>query len=206
MVTVGSEASSRAILEKLPKREIHGQIPNVLPCNKQSLSFFEGTTRKDEPMPPMSAPARKFSTDSVSNPSLIDFGYLVRPMMHPAMGLPLPMPRGGHMDGPYRFPPQGPVLLPGGPGGMARPPMQIALGPRGSVPGGQMVLGRLPGPHPPGGIHPQQSVLVMQQSQRPGMPPGTNGPPLVRQPIRPGAPGKRKSFLCFIYLKFILFS
>ncbi len=63
-MTVGSEVSSRTILEKLPKREIHGQTPNVLPCNKQSLSFFEGTTRKDGPMesmPPMSAPARKFS-------------------------------------------------------------------------------------------------------------------------------------------------
>ncbi len=60
VVTVGSETSSRTILEKLPKREIHGQTPNVLPCNKQSLSFFEGTTRKDEPIQQMGAPARKF--------------------------------------------------------------------------------------------------------------------------------------------------
>ena len=72
-------------------------------------------------------------------------------MMRPPMGLPLPMPRGGPMDGPYRFPPQGPVMLPGAPPGMARPPMQIALGPRGPVPGGPMVLGRMPGPPPPGG-------------------------------------------------------
>ena len=42
-------------------------------------------------------------------------------------------------------------MLSGGPPGMARPPMQIALGPRGHVPGGQMVLGRMPGPPPPGG-------------------------------------------------------
>ncbi len=63
-VTVGSEASSRMLLEKIPKREIHGQNPTVLPCNKQSLSFFEGATRKDgpmEPMQPMVAPPRKFS-------------------------------------------------------------------------------------------------------------------------------------------------
>lgn len=62
-VTVGSESSSRILLEKMPKREIHGQNPTVLPCNKQSLSFFEGTTRKDGPMesmPPMGAPPRKF--------------------------------------------------------------------------------------------------------------------------------------------------
>ncbi|CAF1103614.1 unnamed protein product [Adineta steineri] len=166
---LGSEASSRIILEKIPKREIHGQNPTVLPCNKQSLSFFEGVTRKDapiEPMPPMNAPP-------------------LRPMMRPPIGLPLPMPRGGPMDGPYRFPPQGPVMLPGGPHGMARPPMQIALGPRGPVPGGQLVLSRMPGPPPPG-VHPQQSVLVMQ---RPGVPPGMNGPPLVRQQMPPGAQG-----------------
>jgi len=47
-----------------------------------------------------------------------------------------------------------------------------------------MVLGRMPGPPP------QQSVIVMQQSQRPGVPPpGTNGPPFVRQSIRPGTQG-----------------
>ncbi|CAF1512020.1 unnamed protein product [Adineta steineri] len=169
VVTVGSEASSRIILEKIPKREIHGQNPTVLPCNKQSLSFFEGVTRKDapiEPMPPMNAPP-------------------LRPMMRPPIGLPLPMPRGGPMDGPYRFPPQGPVMLPGAPHGMARPPMQITLGPRGPVPGGQLVLSRMPGPPPPG-VHPQQSVLVMQ---RPGVPPGMNGPPLVRQQMPPGAQG-----------------
>lgn len=99
------------------------------------------------------------------------------------MGLRYPMPRGGPMDGSYRFPPQGPVLMPGGPGGMARPPMQLGMGPRGPVPGGPMVIGRMPG------AHPQQPVVIMQASQRPGMPPGPNGPPLVRQAIRPGAPG-----------------
>ncbi|CAF0871590.1 unnamed protein product [Adineta ricciae] len=169
VVTVASEASSRMILEKIPKREIHGQNPTVLPCNKQSLSFFEGVTRKDapvEPMPPMAAPP-------------------LRQMMRPPVGLPLPMPRGGHMDGPYRFPHQGSIILPGAPPGIARPPMQVALGPRGHVPGNQLVLGRMPGP-PLSGVHPQQSVLVMQ---RPGVPPGVNGPPLVRQPMAPGAPG-----------------
>ncbi len=120
-------------------------------------------------------------------------------MMRPPIGLPLPMPRGGPMDGPYRFQHQGPVILPGGPPGMSRPPMQISLGPRGPVPGGQMVLGRMPGAPPPG-VHPSQPVLVMQ---RPGMPPGANGPPLVRQQIPPGAQGRfdqRKQNFFFIYL------
>jgi hypothetical protein len=106
------------------------------------------------------------------------------------------------MDPAYRFQHQGSVILPGGPHGMARPPMQIALGPRGHGPGGQMVLGRMPGPPQPGGMHSQQPVIVMQQSQRPGGPPGTNGPPLVRQPIRPGAPGEfnMKTSVLSIYL------
>ncbi|CAF3716741.1 unnamed protein product [Rotaria sordida] len=173
VVTVGSEASSRILLEKISKREIHGQIPTVLPFNKTSLSFFEGTTRKDAPMetmPPMGVPP-------------------LRPMMHPQIGLPLPIPRGGPMDGPYRFSHQGPVMLPSGPAGMGRPQLQIALGQRGPMPGGPMILGRVSGPPPPVGVPQQQSVIVMQQSQRPGVPPGTNGPPLVRQSIRPGTPG-----------------
>ncbi|CAF1031774.1 unnamed protein product [Rotaria magnacalcarata] len=173
LVTVGSDTSSRALSEKLPKREIHGQTPSILPFNKNSLTFLDGATRKDGPMEPM---------PSMGAPPL-------RPMMHPPMGLPLPMHRGGPMDGPYRFPPQGPVMLPGGPGGMGRPQLQIALGQRGPVPGGQMILGRMPGPPPSVGVHPQQSVLVMQQSQRPSGPPGSNGPPFARQPMRPGTPG-----------------
>lgn len=169
VVTVGSEASSRTILEKIPKREIHGQNPAVLPCNKQSLNFFEGTTRKDAPMEPM-----------------VPIGAAtLHPMMRPPIGLTLPMPRGGPLDGSYRFPPQGPVILPGAPPGMTRQPMQIPLGPRGPLPGSSMVLGRMAGPPPPG-VHPQQSVLVMQ---RPGLPQGTNGPALVRQSMAPGAPG-----------------
>ncbi|CAF3338815.1 unnamed protein product [Rotaria sp. Silwood2] len=173
VVTVGSETSSRSILEKISKREIHGQIPTVLPFNKSSLSFFEGTSRKDAPMeamPPMGVPP-------------------LRPMMHPPIGLPLPIPRGGPMDGPYRFSHQGPVMLQGGPAGMNRPSLQITLGQRGPVPGGPMILGRVAGPPPSMGIPPQQSVIVMQQTQRPGGPPGTSGPPLIRQPIRPGTPG-----------------
>ncbi|CAF1075212.1 unnamed protein product [Adineta ricciae] len=165
VVTVGSDASSRTILEKMPKHEIHGQTPTVLPCNKQSLSFFEGPTRKDGPaesIPPMGAPP-------------------LRPMGHPQMGLPYPMPRGGPMDQSYRFPPQGPILLPGG---MGRPPMHMGHGPRGHLPVNPMVLSRMPG------AHPQQPVVMMPPSQRPGgVPPTATGPPHVRQPVRPGAPG-----------------
>lgn len=169
VVTVGSEVSSRLIQDKIPKREIHGQNPMVLPCNKQSLNFFEGSTRKDVPMDqmtPMGVPP-------------------LRPMMRPSIGLPLPMPRAGPMDQAYRFQPQGPVLLPGGPGGMARGPMPITMGPRGPMPGGPMVLSRMPGPAP-AGVHPPQQVVVMQ---RPGVPPGTNGSLSIHPVLQPGNPG-----------------
>lgn len=95
-------------------------------------------------------------------------------MMRPPLGLPLPMPRVGPMDGPYRFQPHGHIILPGGPAGMPRPPMQIALGPRGLVPGAPIIPGRMPGPPTPTGVHPQQPGLIVSQPQRPGLPPGTN--------------------------------
>ncbi|KAJ8249732.1 hypothetical protein COCON_G00229480 [Conger conger] len=46
LVCVGSEASSRKLLELLSKRELHGQNPIVTPCSKQSLSQFEMQSRK----------------------------------------------------------------------------------------------------------------------------------------------------------------
>lgn len=51
LVCVGSEASSRKLLELLPKRELHGQNPLVTPCNKQSLSQFEMQSRKSMSCP-----------------------------------------------------------------------------------------------------------------------------------------------------------
>nr|XP_020455096.1 cleavage and polyadenylation specificity factor subunit 6 [Monopterus albus] len=46
LVCVGSEASSRKLMELLSKKELHGQNPIVTPCNKQSLSQFEMQSRK----------------------------------------------------------------------------------------------------------------------------------------------------------------
>lgn len=48
LVCVGSEASSRKLMELLSKRELHGQNPIVTPCNKQSLSQFEMQSRKSK--------------------------------------------------------------------------------------------------------------------------------------------------------------
>lgn len=45
---VGSEASSKKLMDLLPKRELHGQNPVVTPCNKQFLSQFEMQSRKSK--------------------------------------------------------------------------------------------------------------------------------------------------------------
>lgn len=49
LVGVGSEASSKKLMDLLPKRELHGQNPVVTPCNKQFLSQFEMQSRKSKP-------------------------------------------------------------------------------------------------------------------------------------------------------------
>eukprot|EP00105_Crassostrea_gigas_P021239 XP_011440306.1 PREDICTED: cleavage and polyadenylation specificity factor subunit 6 [Crassostrea gigas] len=49
VVVVGSDNSSRLIFEKLPKKEIHGQVPQISNCNRQALSQFEAQARKGEP-------------------------------------------------------------------------------------------------------------------------------------------------------------
>jgi hypothetical protein len=126
-------------------------------------------------------------------------------MMHSSIGLPLPMARGGHMDGSYRFHHQGSVLLPGGPPGMPRPQMPMGFASRGPVPGGQMLIGRMPGPPMPG-VHAQHSVVVMQQPQRPGVPPGPNNSHLIRQQIRPGAPGMCNQASSDVYSSFSILS
>lgn len=48
LVGVGSEASSKKLMDLLPKRELHGQNPVVTPCNKQFLSQFELQSRKSK--------------------------------------------------------------------------------------------------------------------------------------------------------------
>lgn len=49
VVNLGSDASVRQVIEKLPKMEIHGQNPAVTPCNRQALNHFEMQSRKMNP-------------------------------------------------------------------------------------------------------------------------------------------------------------
>jgi hypothetical protein len=150
------------------QQEIHGQTPKVLPCNKQSLSYFEGETpRKDGPMEPV--PAMRSD----------------RPMMmRPPLGPPLTLPLGGPVNATYRFPPRGPMLMAGRP---ARAVMPMSYGSRGPMPGSPMMLNRMSGPplHSP---HQQQPILIMQHPQRPATTLSHNGAPLVRHLIRSALP------------------
>ncbi|EEC08601.1 cleavage and polyadenylation specificity factor, putative [Ixodes scapularis] len=46
IVTLGSDSSFRAVMDKLPKKELHGQNPVVTPCSRQHLNHFEMQSRK----------------------------------------------------------------------------------------------------------------------------------------------------------------
>lgn len=48
---VGSEASSRHIFERLSRKELHGQVPQVTHYTKQALSQFEAQARKGGELP-----------------------------------------------------------------------------------------------------------------------------------------------------------
>lgn len=46
LIIVGSEQSSRLIFDRLPRKELHGQIPQVSHFTKQALNQFEAQARK----------------------------------------------------------------------------------------------------------------------------------------------------------------
>lgn len=51
LVIVGSETSSRLIFERLPRKEMHGQVPQISHYTKQALSQFEAQARKGGELP-----------------------------------------------------------------------------------------------------------------------------------------------------------
>ncbi|XP_037507636.1 cleavage and polyadenylation specificity factor subunit 6 isoform X13 [Rhipicephalus sanguineus] len=46
IVTLGSDSAVRAVMEKLPKKDLHGQNPVVTTCSRQHLNHFEMQSRK----------------------------------------------------------------------------------------------------------------------------------------------------------------
>ncbi|GCC30930.1 hypothetical protein chiPu_0009384, partial [Chiloscyllium punctatum] len=156
-VYLGSENSVRCVMELLPKRELHGQRPEVMPCNKQNLNQFEAQSKKRQ------NPQRSQSHDSMNSPDHRDSPLPRRgpspaenaaapprrDKLLPSFQLPGRLPYGEH---PHGIPPPG--LLP--------PPMSLALNSGYGPP-----LQVQPGPLPPPG-----AFLA-----RPG-PPGSLVPPL----------------------------
>ena len=101
-VSVASEPSMRIIMEKLPKQELHGQVPVVTYATKQALHQFEAQSKT---RPPTAPPAG--ATNGVRSSSL--------------------GPSGGHSQPPPGVPPPSgmpPSSVPGGP-----PPPIVRGGP-----------------------------------------------------------------------------
>lgn len=109
VVSLGSENSMRYVMERLPKKELHGQNPVVTLPTKQALNQFE-SQQKTRPTPP----AQSGGQSNGPRPPA------------PGMGGMGPGPGGPHGGpGGPNGPPGPPRMLMGGPGGMPpgmRPP------------------------------------------------------------------------------------
>ena len=158
VISMASEASMRLCLDRLPKREIHGQRPVVTLPTKQALSNFESQS-KTRPSPPNNSSSRGQHPGQANHP--ISSG----PHQNFPPRLP-PMP----MRGPINHPMQshnGPRIQ--GPPPSFNGPPQISQ---------QQIRFQQPqwnGPRPNMGPLPPQNM-------RPGPPPpGPPGPP--RPPI-----------------------
>ena len=67
-VVLGSDSSSRKVMDYMPKKEIHGQIPVVTPCSRQALNQFEMQARKgDNSMQNGGGQCKRFYTLHLNN-------------------------------------------------------------------------------------------------------------------------------------------
>nr|XP_034982902.1 cleavage and polyadenylation specificity factor subunit 6 isoform X2 [Zootoca vivipara] len=199
LVGVGSEASSKKLMDLLPKRELHGQNPVVTPCNKQFLSQFELQSRKTTQSGQMSGEGKAGPPGGGSRasfppsnrgrgrfPGTLPGGDRFAGPAGPG-GPPPPFPAGQTPPrpplgppGPPGPPPPGQVLPPpltGPPNRGDRPPPPVLFP---GQPFGQPPLGPLPpGPPPP----------VPGYGPPPGPPPPQQGPPPPPGPFPPRPPG-----------------
>jgi len=151
-VSIGSETSLRTLMDNLPKKELHGQRPEVTYATKAALAQFESQSKTRSPGPPPGAPGMP--------PGMPPNGARM-PGMPP--GLPPPRMRGPPPPGAIRGPPPGMPYAPRGPPppGMRGPPPM-----------------RLPPPGaPPPGMPPHVAPPPMVHGPPPGMPPRALPPP-----------------------------
>ncbi|KAJ8298994.1 hypothetical protein KUTeg_023054 [Tegillarca granosa] len=156
VVVVGSDNSSRLIFDKLPKKELHGQVPQVTHCNRGALAQFEAQARKGEPPPQNGSPDDKFSSKNGprgSGPPNPRTEFKPNRNIRPPGPVPTgppppgPLPPGGPPP-PFAGPPRGPPMS-GPPPPVGLPPPPRVSGP---PPPGPMLRGPPPplrGPPPP---------------------------------------------------------
>ncbi|XP_017011901.2 cleavage and polyadenylation specificity factor subunit 6 isoform X1 [Drosophila takahashii] len=175
VISLGSESSLRAVLDQLPKKEMHGQAPVVTYPSKQALTQFE-SLQKTRPVPP---PQQNGPPRGPAPPSM---GGGPMPSGHPGGpqggGPPGHPPRGMNsimQPGQYRPQHMSQVPQVGGPNS-GPPRMQPPMHPQGGLMGNQQPPPRYP------------SSQGQWPGQRPGGPrPGPpNGPP--QRPMFQGGP------------------
>jgi len=133
VITVNSESSARACMDKLPKRELHGQSPIVTFTSKQALNQFEAQSksrpsRQSSPPrsggsgpsgvpsltgllgpPPMNGPPPRLMLPSNGPPPLTSLSLPPPPSR--TSGIPVPPPTMAGLSGlslPSMTPPRGP--------------------------------------------------------------------------------------------------
>jgi cleavage and polyadenylation specificity factor subunit 6/7 len=168
-ISLASEASMRIVMDKLPKKEMHGQAPVVTYATKQALNQFEAQskTRPTPPptgqqssMPPMGGrgPPMSHSPYRSSRPPFVGGGGRGPPLLSHA---PPPMrmrgPPPSHMTHPASLPPGMSLRLPPPPN-LGPPPPHMMSGPPPARVGGLLPPHHHgPAPHvnpaffPPGG-------------------------------------------------------
>ncbi|XP_064634133.1 cleavage and polyadenylation specificity factor subunit 6-like isoform X2 [Lineus longissimus] len=176
VVTLGSDASYKTVMDRLPGKELHGQNPVVTQCNRNALNQFEQQSRKPDQQGPGKA-FRDHDGGRGNGPSMgRGRGFVPRgprPSVSPGPQGP-PGPHNNHNHGPpqHHGPPPGHHGGPHGP-----PPPRPGPPPhhhQGPPP-------PRPGPPPPGHMG----------GPPPGMPPrgpppgGPRGPPPGQDPRGP---------------------
>jgi len=157
-VYVGSETSLRLLMDQMPKKELHGQKPEVTYATKAALAQFESQSKTRAPGPP----------PGQGPPGTLPPGMPPNGARMPGIPPGLPPPR-------IRGPPPG-AYAPRGP-----PPPGMPYPPRGAPPPGLRAPPpmRLPPPGaPPPGLPPHVAPPPMVHGHPPpGLPPRPLPPP-----------------------------
>lgn len=194
VISLGSENSMRVVMERLAKKELHGQVPVVTYPTKQALNQFE-SQQKTRPVPPQQNGPRGPIPNMGGMPQHPAQGAppghqprMMNPNMPPGQFRPQHMPQNmqgppGPNQGPPRMQP--PPMHQGGPMG----PQSQMQGPPRYPNQGQWNGPRPNGPRPgPMNGPPHQQRPQMFQGPPGGMPPRGPRPDWSRPPMHGGFP------------------